>query len=207
MKYEKFMRENVKKRSRIFNTEKIILAILNDLTIGTLKTLYPHPYYHIFCHCNKSKSVYNALSRLEKKGLIKNYNNYNKEKQFILTQEGRKKSKHLAVLLKLADAFIGPPKSSWDGKWRAIFFDIPEKFRRHRDELRFNLKMLGFYQLQKSVWVHPLPIPKEFFKEFINPSLKRYTRIALLENIDQDKELRQFFFKKDKKSNGKKNSR
>jgi len=46
-------------------------------------------------------------------------------------------------------------KTSWDGKWRFVIFDIPEKLRVARDVLREKLKMIGFVQLQKSVWVSP----------------------------------------------------
>lgn len=45
-------------------------------------------------------------------------------------------------------------KDSWDKKWRVVIFDIPEGKRRLRDEFRERLKQLGFYQLQKSVFVH-----------------------------------------------------
>ena len=40
-------------------------------------------------------------------------------------------------------------------------FDIPNKFRRRSDVFRDKLKDLGFYQFQKSVWVHPYPVENE----------------------------------------------
>lgn len=182
------------KHKRKFNKlGNVILTILNELTVGTFKSFFPHPYYHTFCSHTKPNSLSPALLRLEKKGLIKKYK-YKGERQYILTEEGKKKSKTIAFLMKMADLFIGPKKSSWDGKWRMIFFDIPEKLRKYRDELRMNLKMLGFCQLQKSVWIHPLPIPREFFEEFIKQSLRPYIRIAVIDDIDQEDKLRKFFF-------------
>jgi len=50
---------------------------------------------------------------------------------------------------------VKPP--SWDKNWRLIFFDIPEPSKAGRDQLIIKLKGLGFYQLQRSVWVHPFP--------------------------------------------------
>ena len=44
---------------------------------------------------------------------------------------------------------------SWDGKWRIVTFDIPERYRRSRDQIRFELREAGFVQLHKSVWVTP----------------------------------------------------
>ena len=43
----------------------------------------------------------------------------------------------------------------WDGRWRIIIFDIPEKRRVARDNLRMVLKNLGFIKLQNSVWISP----------------------------------------------------
>lgn len=40
----------------------------------------------------------------------------------------------------------------WDGKWRLIIYDIPEKFKFKRERLRSVLKMLGFGKIQKSSW-------------------------------------------------------
>lgn len=45
--------------------------------------------------------------------------------------------------------------SQWDKKWRLVTFDIPEKHRKGRQALRHKLRALGFYPLQKSVFVYP----------------------------------------------------
>lgn len=45
----------------------------------------------------------------------------------------------------------------WDGKWRILIFDIPEKRRHLRDMLRDRLVRLGFVNIQKSVWLTPYP--------------------------------------------------
>lgn len=46
-------------------------------------------------------------------------------------------------------------KKPWDGKWRIVVFDIPQKQAAVRDRLRGKLKELGFGMLQKSTWVSP----------------------------------------------------
>lgn len=67
-----------------------------------------------------------------------------------LTEIGRKR----AGWFQINDLRIQVPKR-WDKKWRVIIFDIPHEKRFIREVLRGFLKRLGFYQLQKSVWVHP----------------------------------------------------
>jgi len=46
-------------------------------------------------------------------------------------------------------------RKKWDGKWRVLTFDIPEKQRRLRDKVRSLLQSFGFVRLQDSVWVYP----------------------------------------------------
>lgn len=43
----------------------------------------------------------------------------------------------------------------WDGKWRIVAFDIPEKQGKARQALRWKLEQLGFLRMQRSVFVHP----------------------------------------------------
>ena len=63
---------------------------------------------------------------------------------------------------------INKPKK-WDRKWRIILFDIPEKIRKARDVFRYHLNQLGFYEFQKSVFVHPYNCKDEidYLIEFI----------------------------------------
>lgn len=85
-----------------------------------------------------------------------------------------------------------PQPSVWDGKWRLVIFDIPEKYRDGRSALRNKLIQMGFLQFQKSVWVYPFPCENEidFVCEYF--SLARYVNL-LVASIDNDKHLRQCF--------------
>ena len=61
----------------------------------------------------------------------------------------------------------------WDGKWRIITFDIPEKYNKARRAFQEKLCALNCYPLQKSVLVHPFPceVEVQFLKDLlqINP--------------------------------------
>ena len=43
-----------------------------------------------------------------------------------------------------------------------VMFDIPETKKAEREWLRFHLKKFNYSMIQKSVWVGPSPLPKEF---------------------------------------------
>ncbi len=90
----------------------------------------------------KKASLSQALKRLRENGLVDLVDN---EKLILrLTDRGREK----AVLAK-----IKFDSQKWDGKWRLVIFDIPEKKRSVRDLLRSKLKQWDFVYLQQSVWV------------------------------------------------------
>jgi len=46
-------------------------------------------------------------------------------------------------------------KKRWDKRWRVIIFDIPERRRGVRSQLRAIMQECGFVRLQDSVWVYP----------------------------------------------------
>lgn len=89
----------------------------------------------------KKASLAKALKRLREGGFIELISD--EELVFRLTDKG--KDRALWENLKNAD-------KNWDGKWRIVVWDVPEKRRQARDLLRYKLKQLGFTQWQKSVW-------------------------------------------------------
>ncbi len=69
----------------------------------------------------------------------------------------------------------------WDGKWRIVGFDIPEKQKKAREALRYKLKELGFLQIQKSLFLYPYPCREEI--EFIGEIFQINKCITFIEAI------------------------
>ncbi len=84
------------------------------------------------------------------------------------------------------------PSKDWDGRWRFVLFDVPEKSRSFRDALRYYLKNMGFFQFQKSVWIYPFECEREiaYLCEFLG--IKRFT-ITFTAKINNDRILRRYF--------------
>lgn len=175
---------------KAFSISKTVLAVLWEITEGTIKAFFPHPYSHLFCNHKKERSFYVALHRLEKRGLVSKHKIKN-SRIFRLSRKGEKEAFfcHLDAQL----ALYRPKKQKWDGYWRIVFFDVPEKRRRHRDYLRQMLKTIGFKELQKSTWITPHKIP-EFLKELLwEERIKHFTRFITVRDIDYDEDLRKYF--------------
>lgn len=164
------------------------LLILSEVARATLETLYPHPYYHQFCHHANRRSFANAIRRLERRHLVGAAVGGGRE-GWHLTPEGERLVRRLKA--KLAQVVA---QRRWDRKWRIVIFDIPEKLRGRRDFLRKELREIGFHQLQKSVWVSPYPMVPEFSLIVSELALGKHFRLVVAENIEDDSDLRTVFF-------------
>ena len=89
--------------------------------------------------------------------------------------------------------FANAKKKRWNGRWRVIIFDIPERRRRTRDRLRNIMERTGFVRLQDSVWVFPYDC--EDFVTLLKAELKIGSAILymVVEQIENDKHLRAQF--------------
>lgn len=136
----------------------------------------------------EKKKIYNAFYNLQKRGCI-DIEKKNHQIYIALTEEGRKK----AGRFQIDSLEIKKPKL-WDGKWRLVIFDIGQMQVLQRNAFRGKIKELGFYLLQKSVWVHPYPCRDEIdlLREFFGLS-HREIRLITAENIEEDDFLKKIF--------------
>ncbi len=105
-----------------------------------------------------------------------------------ITQKGESRLRSFSLEL----LEIKKPKK-WDGKWRMVMFDLPVRYTKVRDALRFQLKKLGFVQFQKSVWLYPYPCFEEILYVSEYYKVGKYVEVMTVEEIHNDKKLRQVF--------------
>ena len=119
-----------------------------------------------------------ALSRLEKQGLIKQRGAM--DGYFVLTAQGKAK----AMRYKIEETKIQKQKR-WDRKWRLVMFDVPEEKKKARQAINFALKRIGCVHYQKSVFITPFPCEKEidFIGETFN--VREYIRIVIAESVEE----------------------
>ncbi len=88
-----------------------------------------------------------TLSGLIKEGSIEKEN----ENKYRLTEKG-------FLELSLEFPFFRFLREKWDGKWRIISYEIPEKKREIRDRLRREMQGWGLGPWHRSFWLTPHPI-------------------------------------------------
>ena len=101
----------------------------------------------------KSRQVRGALGRLEREKWVR------KERKngtifYELSARGQQEIDRTL-------SFLRTHEVSWDGVWRLVMFDIPEKERDLRDKFRRGLMGLNLKNLQGSVWVSSKDVRKE----------------------------------------------
>ncbi|MCL5666381.1 MAG: CRISPR-associated endonuclease Cas2 [Patescibacteria group bacterium] len=179
------------------NKEEFSAAAKVLLYFFTFADLIPRPFESKTRYTNRLFSgkidtstirlCYKVMERLEEKGWLKvSKDPKDKRKNlYVLTEQGR-----LEALFIKAQMHT---QTDWDGKWRIVFFDIPEDARAERNKLRYLLKTNGFKQLQKSVFINPYPFNKEAVEYLKQTELVKYIRIFRVDEPDDEEMLKKMF--------------
>lgn len=138
---------------RKFLTDLVLLAL--EKTIDGYVVFEDFIYNPLLERPVKKSELSQVIKRLREQGFIELLND--NELILRLTDSGRDKALWKKMML-------GGEK--WDGRWRLVIWDVPEKRRLARDLLRFKLKQLGFSQWQKSVWASKVDCT-ELLRKFI----------------------------------------
>lgn len=122
-----------------------------------------------------------AFARLKMQGMI-TYSERDVRSPLYLTKKGiARLTRYELRGLRLFDR-----RKKWDYLWRLVIFDVPERQRWLRDALRYELGLLGFFQLQQSVYVAPFDCTQQIetisetlwlrkrLMQCVTPSLGRY---------------------------------
>ena len=149
--------QSAKKRREKQNLQKAVLGAVGVTGMLAVAVMAPN-VLQLLKYLPKGKyqldgRVRSAATRLREKGLI-TFETKNGNKYACLTQKGRAE-----VVLEQEKAILknhtNGKKKKWDGQWRMVIFDIPERRRATRLRLTSALREIGFLRLQNSVWVYP----------------------------------------------------
>lgn len=155
----------------------LILLILEKAVDGTAGfngfLNHPGPYGMGWDYPVNKPLLSKTLKRLRENGLIDFIDD--KTLTMKLTEQGKEKALLARMLLE---------DEKWDGKWRIVIFDIPEKRRIARDMLRLKLKTWGFIAWQKSVWVTKKNCTKPL-RDFIKQvGIKDWVMVIESDNVE-----------------------
>src|SRR3989338_4013191 len=149
------MEKASKRRKRKQYVRQTVLAAIGITGILAVAMVAPNTFQALPHIMGKQRyklafQTKTPLGRLVVKGHIR-FVSKNGKKYAEITEAGRR-----ALILEEARAArLASTKRRWDGRYRMVVFDIPEKRRGVRERLRRLMHEFGFLQLQKSIWVSP----------------------------------------------------
>ena len=180
--------EKSKKKSGREHLQKLILQTVADIGMLSVALLAPNvakAMYKLGLVPKKRQNEYtsSSASKLVKRGLL-----FYDGKRYCLTPKGG----DIFRRWQFADFKLEKPKR-WDRKWRVIVFDIPEKKRKMRDQIRPLFRTADFYLLQDSVWVYPYDCEDILTLLKTDLGVGKYILYLIVDELENDKHLREFF--------------
>ena len=172
--------------------KKVLLLLNGGLALSL--TRRPDSYFRVVKSIAKEwrkinkRSLRESIRKLYQSKIIDYKENNNGTVKLVLTEAGRKR----ALIYNLDKIEIKKPLR-WDGLWRVVTFDIPEDEKRGRMALAEKLKEIGFYPMQKSVFIPPYECKNEV--DFITEIfvLTPFVRFLRVKDIDIELDLKNKF--------------
>jgi len=145
-----------KKKRRRVAVEQALMGVLAATAILGLAATAPNAVQllkyvdlGVITRRDPRRRLSESVSRLRRKGLVE-WVGGDGAWHLRLTEKGRRH----AARIRLQTIKIPRPRR-WDRRWRFVMFDIPEKRRALRQQVRSIVTRLGFYRFQDSVWAYP----------------------------------------------------
>ena len=138
------------------------------------------------------REIGNAIQNLRRQKFIEIVADYDGKTKIKLTNRGKER----LVEFSFDTLEIKKPKK-WDGKWRMVIFDIPDRFKLAREALREKIGELGLRQLQESVWIHPFEFEDEILFIAEAFEIERYVEIITVEKLMHENMARKLFSEED----------
>lgn len=129
------------------------------------------------------KEYYRGIDNLRQRKILQGRNS-----RFHLTPKGKE------WLVKSKINYFKLKNKKWDNKWRVIIFDIPKDLHRERVRFSSKLKNLGFYSLQKSVFVMPYSCEEELSQIAQDFRVSEFVDVIIAENVGfKESEIRKYY--------------
>ena len=186
-----FVEEGAKKKKQRRNLRSTALMAIEVAGIIAVAAIAPNMFQILgrtdaFTRLKyRSKGI---LVRLKQRGEIE-FVERDGKKYVRLTDKGEK---ILDIERRRLDLVNNKPKK-WDGRYRLVIFDIPEKRKKVREHLRFEMQEIGFLRIQDSVWIYPYDCEEFIALLKADMHIGKDVLYAVIEEIENDARIRKHF--------------
>ncbi|MGD0576865.1 MAG: hypothetical protein ABSA74_02200 [Candidatus Staskawiczbacteria bacterium] len=162
--------------------DEILLHLYDSIDYG-----FSHRAKEMFFISDLFDHQKKEFANLTRQKLITKNKNRDGSVSFSLTEKGKLRA------LNISFRNFSNKKEKWDGKWRMVAFDIPNKFKKSRDAIRYRMKLGAFYKLQDSLFLCPYDCKKEIMALVELYKLQKYVSFGVLEEIGNNEEIKKKF--------------
>jgi len=120
---------------------------------------------------NLKRNIYRLLKTEEIEKVVKNGQPYLR-----LSNRGKK-------IIARDFSLIALQNKPWDGYWRIIAYDIPEKYKKTRYLLQQELQTLGFGMMQKSIYISPHDLAEDIQEYLESNHLSDFAFVSVAKRI------------------------
>lgn len=181
------------------NQQKLLLLLMGGVAIGLSQS--PRQQYRVLremaIEWRKLDQAHlrRIVDPLYKSKLVSKKVHKDGSISMILTERGKRHALQFHL-----DTLTIPVPKKWNGKWHVVMYDVPEEKRWLRIKLYTSLRMLGFVELQHSVFVHPYECTDQI--EFLIEAhdAREYVRRLIADEIDITDPVKHAFAQEAKRS-------
>jgi hypothetical protein len=186
------LEQDAKKDRRRAYVQRAVLGAVQIAGLLAFATVAPNAL-QLLGRRGKTGSRFNyqtqtVLSRLAKKGYVRFVERSGK-RMVEITNPGRR---YLYRENLLSEMQTKRPRK-WDGRWRLVMFDIPERKKGDRERLRNIMSEAGFRIFQDSVWIYPYDCEDLITLLKVDMRLGNNVRYGILEKLENDVYLKRAF--------------
>ena len=190
---------------KLKNYSQVLLAVLSVAGIAALTLLAPNALQALKIFetskrlrrsekptRNPNPKIVRTFYYLKQKKWIE-FRRKGQDYEVVVTVQGKKQIRKMKL-----ETVTVPRPVVWDGKFWEIVADIPTKdYRQGADAFRTKLKEMGFFHLQRTVWLYPFDPRLEI--EFITRhyGIFNFATVMKVEELDpaDEKPVKKFFRK------------
>lgn len=164
---------------KITLSEKLLTFIAYSLPKLKFKLSYPQlqkmleKYWGVQYQISTLRKEFSVL---KKQKLIARRSRYNRQVP-VLSAEGK---------LKISSQLPYKKFGHFDGRWRVVMFEIPDKYRQDRQILKEKLQELGFEKIQKGVYISPHPLFGPLRRFATDLGIRQYLTLLEVDKIDRE---------------------
>ncbi len=175
----------MRKKFRLGENEKEIIKYVGlGLFVATSLVIPNLPVaFQPIMKMRGNKGLHKLITKLRNKNVIELG-----EDRIKLTKKG----KELLREIQLSEIIVAKTRQ-WDGLWRLVSYDIPEKYKKSRNLFRCVLERNNFYQIQKSLWACPWPCKEEIAILAKNINVSEYVVFMETNKLSDKKELTMYY--------------